>query len=59
MFFLFFITCSVVVGGHYKALYTYDPRVNSPNVDGMDEELAFEKDDIIMVRIQLLVIRTT
>ena len=44
-----FITNTVIIGSYYKALYSYDPHLNSPNPDGVEEELAFDEDDIILV----------
>ena len=46
---LLFITNTVIIGSYYKALYSYDPQMNSPNPDGVEEELAFDEDDIILV----------
>ena len=35
----------------FVALFNYDPSVMSPNDDGVDEELSFQKGDIILVRL--------
>lgn len=39
----------VAVGGYYRAVYSYDPSVSSPNGEGANEELQFYENDMIMV----------
>lgn len=35
--------------GYYRALACYDPQLQSPNEDGLEEELGFLETDIIVV----------
>lgn len=37
------------MGGYYRAMYSYDPSVSSPNEDGANDELTFGDNDIIVV----------
>ena len=47
--FPFSLPSLVTVGGYYKAIFSYDPQMQSPNTDGYEEELSFEENDIIQV----------
>lgn len=53
MFFGFLL--AVIPGDYYRALYSYNPAINSPNQEaGIDEELTFEEDDIIIVSVPMV-----
>ena len=45
----------MIPGDYYRALYSYNPTINSPNQDaGVEEELNFEEDDIIIVSVSMV-----
>ena len=44
-----FLSRTVTVGSFYRALYSYDPSVSSPNGEGASEELTFYENCVIKV----------